>query len=112
VVLSEELPNLSAEVFNAWRWLQDNPNESTKPEGSLAKPARQVQRRLKPAEEEAAVAAYLSGLTVYEVGAKFSIHRTTVSAILKRKQIKMRRAPKRSYRLQADVSNAGSAAPG
>jgi DNA-directed RNA polymerase specialized sigma24 family protein len=97
VVLNEELPNLSSEVLNAWRWLRGNPKGSTSPNITSTKQTRQVQRRLNPAEERAAVAAYVSGQTVYEVGEKFGIHRTTVSAIMQRHGLKMRRAPKRAH---------------
>jgi predicted DNA-binding protein (UPF0251 family) len=60
--------------------------------------AKQTQRRLTPVEELEAIDAYRSGLTVYEVGEKFGIHRTTVSAIMQRHGVKMRRAPKRGRR--------------
>jgi DNA-directed RNA polymerase specialized sigma24 family protein len=59
---------------------------------------KQAQRRLTPAEELEAIAAYRSGLTVYEVGEKFGIHRTTVSAIMRRHGVKMRRSLKRGRR--------------
>jgi DNA-directed RNA polymerase specialized sigma24 family protein len=91
VVLREELPNLSSAAVSAWRWLKDNPTGSRKPEVILTKSPRQVQRRLSPDNEVLAVEAYLSGLTVYEVGEQFGIHRTTVSAIMQRHGAKMRR---------------------
>jgi DNA-directed RNA polymerase specialized sigma24 family protein len=97
VVLREELPNLSSAADSAWRWLRDNP-VGRKPEVILPKRKLQVQRRLSGDEEQLVVEAYLAGLTVYEVGAQFRIHRTTVSAIMERHGVKMRRAPKRPYR--------------
>ncbi|MBX3100120.1 MAG: helix-turn-helix domain-containing protein [Salinibacterium sp.] len=59
-----------------------------------------MQVRLDAKEELEVIAAYLSGLTVYEIGARFGIHRTTVSAIMQRHGVMMRRAPKRPYQLR------------
>jgi DNA-directed RNA polymerase specialized sigma24 family protein len=81
--------------------LKDNPGGIRRPEAVLIKPPRQVQRRLSPDEELLAIEAYLSGLTVYQVGEQFGIHRTTVSAIMNRHGVKMRRRAKRPYRRSA-----------
>jgi hypothetical protein len=97
VVLREELPNLSSAANSAWRWLKDNPI-GRKPEVILPKRKLLVQRRPSGDEEQRVVEAYLAGLTVYEVGAQFGIHRTTVSAIMQRHGVRMRRAPRRPYR--------------
>ena len=74
--------------------MKDNPVVG-KPEVILPKTVLQVQRRLSSDEERRVIAAYRSGNTVYEVGAQFGIHRTTVSAILGRHGVKLRRQPKR-----------------
>ncbi len=58
---------------------------------------KQHQVRLDEEGEQQAIAAYKSGKTVYEVGAELGIHRTTVGAILKRNDVKMRRQKKRPY---------------
>jgi DNA-directed RNA polymerase specialized sigma subunit len=101
VVLSEELTNLPEPLVAAWRWIQENPI-GTKPEITLTKRARQVQRRLDEAEQIKVIKEYQSGLTVYEVGAAFGIHRTTVSAILKRHQVKLRRAVREPHRVRTN----------
>lgn len=102
VVLREELPNLSSAANSSWRWLKDNP-VGRNPEVVLPKRKLQVQRRLSRDEEQLVVEAYMAGLTVYDVGTQFGIHRTTVSAIMQRHGVKMRRAPKRSYHRRADL---------
>jgi transposase-like protein len=82
--------------MSAWRWMKDNPVVS-KPEVILSNTRLQVQRRLSQEDKQRVIVAYCSGKTVYEVGAEFGIHRTTVSAILQRHGVKMRRAPRRPY---------------
>jgi DNA-directed RNA polymerase specialized sigma24 family protein len=47
-------------------------------------------KQLKEAEAEAVVRAYQAGATVYELGRRFGIHRTTVSDILHRQGVAMR----------------------
>ena len=84
---------------NAHAWLVD-PNRQERDRATPPQsPRKQVQVRLDESQELAVIAAYRSGLTVYKVGAKFGIHRTTVSAIMRRHEVKMRRAPKRPYRV-------------
>ena len=56
-----------------------------RPDGS-----RQVQRRLPPEEIEELVAAYLAGATALALAGKYSIHRTTVLALLERHQVARR----------------------
>lgn len=46
-------------------------------------PAYRRSRRLEPAEIDELVAEYEAGSTVYELSAKFGIHRETVSSLLK-----------------------------
>jgi DNA-directed RNA polymerase specialized sigma24 family protein len=100
VVLREQLPNLCTGAINALTWLKNNPTEFREPEDLLTDRVSQVQKRLKPDEQLAVVEAYLSGLTVYEVGAQFGIHRTTVIAVMQRHGVKMRRTPRRHYHRQ------------
>jgi hypothetical protein len=50
-------------------------------------------RHLSPHEIEQIVAGYLAGATARELGEKFAVYRTTVSAILKTKGVTMRRQP-------------------
>jgi hypothetical protein len=54
---------------------------------------RTVQRRIVGAEAEAVVTAYRSGRSVYELAVEHSCHRTTISGILKRSGVAMRRTP-------------------
>ena len=56
---------------------------------------KQHQVRLDKIGEQHVIDAYLLGKTIYEVGTELGIHRTTVSAILKRNEVKLRRQPKR-----------------
>ena len=51
---------------------------------------RQVHRRLRAPEIDDLVAGYLAGSTVYELAHQFSIHRQTVSEILRRRGISRR----------------------
>jgi len=53
-------------------------------------------------DEFAVVEAYRSGRTVYQVGAKFNIHRTTVSGNMQRHGVKLRQQKKRSYERSSD----------
>jgi DNA-binding NarL/FixJ family response regulator len=101
VVLTKELPNPSAALLNAHAWLKSGERRREIEARPVAAPPRQVQRRLDEAEELAAVEAYRSGKTVYEVGQQFGIHRTTVSAIMQRRGVRMRRQAKRPYRRSA-----------
>ena len=48
-------------------------------------------RQLEPSEVERLIDGYQRGLTVYELGDEFGIERRTVSVILKRHGVKMRR---------------------
>jgi DNA-directed RNA polymerase specialized sigma24 family protein len=99
VVLSEELANPSAPMKRLKSWLDKHPNwRDLEPVASSSTQVKQLQRRLDPAEEQRVIDDYLSGRTVYEVGELFKIHRTTVSAIMKRHGVKLRRQPKRQYR--------------
>ncbi len=50
----------------------------------------QVQRRLRPEEIEELIAAYLAGSTALTLAGKYSIHRTTVLALLERHQVSRR----------------------
>jgi len=52
------------------------------PDGS-----RRVQRRLPPEEIEELVAGYVAGTTAIALAGKYSIHRTTVLALLERHQV-------------------------
>ena len=54
---------------------------------------KQVHRRLRPAETEKLVAGYLDGLTVYQLAARFGIHRATVSLPLERQGVPRRKRP-------------------
>ena len=76
---------------DSWRKL--SPRETRLPE-------KQRQVRLDADGEQQVIDAYISGKTIYEVGIEVGIHRTTVSAILKRNSVKMRRQPKRPYRMK------------
>jgi hypothetical protein len=79
-------------------WLNEHPDwRDLEPALSSAPQIKQVQRRLDPTEEQRVIEAYLSGKTVYEVGEQFKIHRTTVSAIMRRQGVTLRRQPKRPY---------------
>ncbi|MBU1589519.1 MAG: transposase family protein [Actinobacteria bacterium] len=84
---------------NAHAWLVDPNRQQRNQATPPPSPRKQVQIRLDENQELAVIAAYRSGFTVYEVGAKFGIHRTTVSAIMQRHGVKLRRAPKRPYRV-------------
>ncbi len=57
-----------------------------------APPARnkQVQHRLRAAEVEELIEAYLAGATVYELGTRYRISRKTVSIILQREGVPTR----------------------
>jgi IS30 family transposase len=55
------------------------------------KPVRRKVRQLSQDEVDRLVEEYKNGKTVYELGAEFSIHRTTVSRILERHDVTMRR---------------------
>ena len=100
VVLSDELPNPSTSLINAHSWLVDPERRERADPAPPASTQKQVQVRLDSNQELEVITAYRSGLTVYEVGARFGIHRTTVSAIMQRHGVKMRRAPKRKYRMK------------
>lgn len=93
VVLSEHLPNPSPQLIAAWKWLKTHPDEDERPL-SPSKPLRILQqhRRLSLQEEQAVIKAYQSGLTVYQVGKLYKIHRTSVSAIMRRHGQTMRRS--------------------
>ncbi len=98
VVLPEELPNITSAAKKAHAWLKSGPNRETRAPRVVESRPRQAQRRLSEADELAVVAAYQSGKSVYEVGELFKIHRTTASAIMQRRGVKLRRQKKRSYR--------------
>jgi len=66
--------------------IRDRVEDFAPPEGFQ----RQI-KVLKGAEIERLAEAYLSGKTVYELGREFGIHRATVSIILKRHGVPMRR---------------------
>jgi DNA-directed RNA polymerase specialized sigma24 family protein len=51
----------------------------------------QPQKRVRGADLDTLVAGYLAGRTVYELGAEFGINRRTVSALLHRQGVVMRR---------------------
>jgi DNA-directed RNA polymerase specialized sigma24 family protein len=92
VGLSEHLPNPSPLLNAAWKWFKTHSEADERPE-VVAVPLRslQRQRRLSPEDEAAVMAAYQSGLSVYAVGAQLGIHRTSVSAIMRRHGRRMRR---------------------
>jgi transposase len=52
---------------------------------------RQQQKRLDENEIQRLIAEYGTGLTVYQLAARFGCHRTTVSGCLKARGVKMRR---------------------
>ena len=54
-----------------------------------------VQRRITGEEADAVVAGYRAGKSVYELATEHSCHRTTISGILKRSGVTMRRTPAR-----------------
>lgn len=56
------------------------------------RPIVRTARRLDPTEVHDLIAGYQSGATVYQLGKRFGIERRTVSVILKRNGVKMRRA--------------------
>ena len=56
-----------------------------------ARPRVRTARQLGPAETVQLIEGYLAGATVYELGRRFGIERRTVSVILKRNNIQMRR---------------------
>jgi DNA-directed RNA polymerase specialized sigma24 family protein len=53
---------------------------------------RQTQIRLAPHEVKALAAAYRDGKTIKELAQRFGIHRLTVTALLRRHRVEMRRA--------------------
>jgi|ERR1700722_3444742 len=55
------------------------------------KPRKQEQTRLEAEKASELIQLYQSGATVYELAETFSVHRQTVSAILKRNKVRMRR---------------------
>lgn len=55
--------------------------------------SRKPQPRVSSFKEKRIVAAYCSGHTVYEIAEANEIHRVTVSQVLKRAGVKMRRQP-------------------
>lgn len=67
------------------------PNPSTQ----VRRPARErtpgTARQLKAAQVQELIAGYRAGATVYELGKRFGIDRKTVSRILHRHQVRMRR---------------------
>lgn len=68
-------------------------SESTETPGSLRKP-RELPRRIKrrsPDEETELISAYSAGATIYELADRFEIDRKTVSRILHRHHVPMRR---------------------
>lgn len=66
----------------------------TWPDGQPAAPPTQarsrIARQLRPAEVDQLVADYRAGATVFELAARFSIHRTTVGRYLKARGIDTR----------------------
>jgi hypothetical protein len=54
-------------------------------------PPIQPQKRVRSADLDALVAGYLAGRTVYELGSEFGVNRRTVSALLHRQGVVMRR---------------------
>src|ERR1700728_1457820 len=63
------------------------------PSEPIPRTIRQTQRRLRGSEIDELVAAYQAGATVYELAARFRMHRVTVSAVLKRKGVALRAQP-------------------
>jgi DNA-binding NarL/FixJ family response regulator len=99
VVLTEHLSNPSAAMSSLKLWFAKHPNwRDLEPVGSPEVKVKQVHRRLDVSDEQLVIDAYLTGKTVYEVAEQFKIHRTTVSAIMQRHGVKLRRQPKRPYR--------------
>jgi hypothetical protein len=99
VVLGRALSN-SPPLLAAGKFLDSKRSWFDLPPRDKQAVQKQHQVRLDKAGEQQAIDAYISGKTIYEVGTQFGIHRTTVSAILKRNSVKMRRMPKRGYSRQ------------
>jgi len=51
---------------------------------------KHVHRRLRPDQVDLVIESYLAGSTLREIGQRFSVHRTTVSELLKARGIKRR----------------------
>jgi hypothetical protein len=95
VVLREALSNTSP-LLAAARFLDSKETWRKLPPREMPdRRSKHHQVRLGPGKEQPVIDAYLSGKTVYEVGAEFGIHRTTVSAILQRHGVPLRRQKKR-----------------
>ncbi len=65
--------------------------------------SRVTQRRITGDEGEAVVAGYRAGKSVYELATEHSCHRTTISGILKRNSVTMRRASAREDQIREMV---------
>jgi DNA-binding CsgD family transcriptional regulator len=71
---------------------------------------REPQRRLKPHEIEALVAAYRGGMTMKDLARTFGIHRVTVSAYLRQQVVQIRgraSATRMSLRLPVSMRQGG-----
>jgi len=51
---------------------------------------KQVQHRLRPTEVEELVSAYRAGTNVRELSAKFNVHRSTITNLMKRHGVRLR----------------------
>lgn len=58
---------------------------------STVKEIKQIQKVLSKSETKAVIQKYKDGATTYELAKEFTCHRTTISAVLKRNGIKLRR---------------------
>ena len=63
------------------------------PPKPISRTIKHVQRRLRGIELDQLVSGYQSGATVYELAEQFGVHRTTVSASLKRKGVVLKDQP-------------------
>lgn len=86
--------NPKAQVTALRRLMSKLPmGESSETPGRASKPSQQRRRitKLTPAGEADLVTAYTAGATVYQLAAQFGIDRKTVSRILRRHHVPMRR---------------------
>jgi DNA-directed RNA polymerase specialized sigma24 family protein len=83
--------NTKAQVGQLEALLRQLPSLTTPPPPAPGRRKPRSARRLQEDQVEQLIAGYQAGATVYDLGDRFGIERRTVSAILHRHQVPMRR---------------------
>lgn len=91
VVLSDQL----LRQLDLWTTLRDQTkiilqDPDPADQGETKSPARQVQRRLTPADQVAVVDHYQAGATIKVLALEFGVHRVTISRYLKQLAVPLR----------------------